>query len=120
MSEYLLSDDQNNLSAVGQTRAGADKVFRYKAVRAMFGCKDCASSQRIDKRFIIWVHQHQQAMKTLQAVLIIALWVVVLRGINEMFKLIWMFQLWLRCITRGEATRTVMLEATRTNGAKLG
>lgn len=80
MSEYLLSDDQNSLSAVGQTRAGADKVFRYKAVRSMFGCKDCAfvaygiyknechypdknamacaSSQRTDKRFIIWVHQH--------------------------------------------------------------
>lgn len=30
-------------------------------------------------------------MKALQIVLIIALWVVVLRGINEMFKLIWMF-----------------------------
>lgn len=30
-------------------------------------------------------------MKALQIVLIIALWFVVLRGINELFKLIWMF-----------------------------
>jgi len=30
-------------------------------------------------------------MKALQAVLIVALWLVVLYGINEMFKLSWMF-----------------------------
>ena len=30
-------------------------------------------------------------MKALQISLIVALWVVVLRGINEMFKLNWMF-----------------------------
>lgn len=30
-------------------------------------------------------------MKALQISLIVALWVVVLRGINDLFKLIWMF-----------------------------
>lgn len=80
MSEYILSDDENNLSAVGTNRAGAEKVFKYVAVRSLFGCKDCvfvaygiyknechypdknamacASSQRKDKRHIIWMHQH--------------------------------------------------------------
>lgn len=31
------------------------------------------------------------SMKMLEAVLIVALWVVVLYGINELFKLNWMF-----------------------------
>lgn len=80
MSEYKLSDDQNSLSVVGTNRAGADKVFKYKATQAGFGCKwceflsegiyknncsypdkkamACSPAQRTDKRAIIWVHQH--------------------------------------------------------------
>lgn len=80
MSEYILSDDQNSLSVVDTNRAGADKVFKYKATQAGFGCKwfeflsegiyknncsypdkkamACSPAQRTDKRAIIWVHQH--------------------------------------------------------------
>ena len=80
MSEYLLSDDENSLAVVGTNRAGADKVFKYKATQAGFGCKwceffsegvyknncsypdkkamVCGSKQRKDGRAIIWVHEH--------------------------------------------------------------
>ena len=80
MSEYLLSDDENSLSAVGTNRAGAEKVFRYAATPAGFGCKwcvflsegiyknecnhpsksssACGPKQRKDGRSIIWVHVH--------------------------------------------------------------
>ena len=80
MNEYKLSDDQNSLSVVGTNRAGAEKVFKYIATPAGFGCKwcvflsegvyknecsypdkkamACSPAQRTDKRAIIWVHQH--------------------------------------------------------------